>query len=411
MRTSAQKLKAAQQTSSAKSPKPNRSFVGHNHDVQSVLHLQRTSGNQAVLRLLHTAKQNLDSRFESNASTGFAHDFSRIPVFPGASNTIQSKLKVNAPKDLYEQEADRIAGEVLRQQVSEEEDKKVEIQARASRQAAGDERDVNEENENRLSRSKGGGSPLSDEVRAFFEPRMQSDFSNVQVHTDNEAARMNQELGARAFTHGRNIYFGVGQYNPHTIEGKQLLAHELTHVVQQNDGRVFPSLIQRNPGPVLLTHTVSLINQESSNTCWAASVAMLATYFSGTQVAPIDVALRGDQQRQIYDTFYSDLYALDRGLPVSYENYRDLVAPWGLVVLGSVGLGTVNEWVDILDNYGPVVLDRYMLQPRHAVVVTGIEGDGTPQGTDLYINDPSGRQTTLPVQRLSGQLMHIIRRA
>jgi hypothetical protein len=136
---------------------------------------------------------------------------------------------------------------------------------------------------------------------------------------------------------------------------------------------------------------------------------MLVSYFTSTHVHPRDIALSGD--RQINSTYYSDLYDFDRGLPVSYTNYRDLVAPWGLVVLGSVGLGTVTEWVDILDNYGPVVLDKYTLQPRHAVVVTGIEGDGTPQGTSLYINDPSGRQTTLLVQSLSAQLMHIIRRA
>lgn len=64
---------------------------------------------------------------------------------------------------------------------------------------------------------------------------MRHDFSKVRVHTDNEAVQMNQKLGARAFTHGRDIYFGAGQNKPQSTAGERLLAHELTHVVQQTD--------------------------------------------------------------------------------------------------------------------------------------------------------------------------------
>jgi hypothetical protein len=87
--------------------------------------------------------------------------------------------------------------------------------------------------ESRLTSQKGGGSPLSDEVRSFMEPRIGADFSQVRVHTDGEAVQMNRELGAQAFTHGSDVYFGAGKYNPGSSDGKRLLAHELTHVVQQ----------------------------------------------------------------------------------------------------------------------------------------------------------------------------------
>jgi len=83
--------------------------------------------------------------------------------------------------------------------------------------------------ESRLNSSKGGGSPLSDEVRSFMEPRFGADFSQVRVHTNPEAVQMNQELGAQAFTHGNNIYFGAGK----SPANSDLTAHELTHVVQQ----------------------------------------------------------------------------------------------------------------------------------------------------------------------------------
>jgi Domain of unknown function (DUF4157)/Peptidase_C39 like family len=87
--------------------------------------------------------------------------------------------------------------------------------------------------ENRLSNSKGGGSPLSDEVRSFMEPRFGADFSGVRVHTDSEAVQMNRDVNAQAFAHGRDLYFGAGK----APAKDALTAHELTHVVQQT-GRV-----------------------------------------------------------------------------------------------------------------------------------------------------------------------------
>lgn len=87
--------------------------------------------------------------------------------------------------------------------------------------------------QSRLNASKGGGQPLSESSRTFFEPRFGVNFSQVRVHTDSQASEMNRQLNARAFTTGQNIYFGAGQYAPGTQGGNNLLAHELTHVVQQ----------------------------------------------------------------------------------------------------------------------------------------------------------------------------------
>jgi peptidoglycan hydrolase-like protein with peptidoglycan-binding domain len=83
--------------------------------------------------------------------------------------------------------------------------------------------------ENRLNSSKAGGSPLPDEVRTFMEPRFGADFSGVRVHTGGDAVQMNRELGAQAFTHGSDVYYGAGKIP----EKDNLTAHELTHVVQQ----------------------------------------------------------------------------------------------------------------------------------------------------------------------------------
>ncbi len=95
--------------------------------------------------------------------------------------------------------------------------------------------------------NKGSGQKLDNNTHSFMEQRLGYDFSHVRVHTDSYAARKSNELNAEAFTIGRNIFFNAGRYNPASTEGKRLLAHELTHVVQQN----YQSYIQRlgsNPG-------------------------------------------------------------------------------------------------------------------------------------------------------------------
>jgi len=80
---------------------------------------------------------------------------------------------------------------------------------------------------------KGSGQPLDTAVRVFMETRFGQDFSSVRLHTDAHAARTAQQLSAVAYTVGRDIFFGESQYQPHSQEGRRLLAHELTHVLQQ----------------------------------------------------------------------------------------------------------------------------------------------------------------------------------
>jgi len=85
----------------------------------------------------------------------------------------------------------------------------------------------------KLKDSKGSGSPLSSDVKTEMESGFGADFGNVKVHTGTQAQEMSSELGAQAFTHKGDIYFNQGKYNPASKEGKTLLAHELTHTIQQ----------------------------------------------------------------------------------------------------------------------------------------------------------------------------------
>src|SRR2546423_3508203 len=111
--------------------------------------------------------------------------------------------------------------------------------------------------------SSGGGQPLDESTRSFMEPRFGHDFSRVRVHADGRAAESAQSVNALAYTAGQDVVFGGGQYEPGTNEGKKLLAHELTHVVQQTHtplrankivsavalSQVSPNLVQRDVDP------------------------------------------------------------------------------------------------------------------------------------------------------------------
>lgn len=101
----------------------------------------------------------------------------------------------------------------------------------------------------RIENSAGRGRPISRKTLGEMSSSFGRDFSNVKIHTDATAVQMSRELNAQAFTHGNDIYFNSGKYNTDTSAGKQLLAHELTHVVQQGSAR----RIQTSPVPNVQT--------------------------------------------------------------------------------------------------------------------------------------------------------------
>ncbi len=245
-----------------------------------VLHLQRTYGNTYVQRLLN-------------------------------STAIQAKLTVNAPNDIYEQEADRVAEKVVRavnspaqrqeeeelleakpasdiqhqeeeelleakpasdiqrqeeeeleakptSDIQRQEEEELEAKPTSDIQRQEEEEEGEEEEElqmqpaesqpiavpenleSRINSESGSGQPLSGNVREPMELAFGADFSGVRVHTDSEADVLNQQLNAKAFTKGQDIFFGEGEYSPGSESGQKLIAHELTHVVQQGAASVSP---------------------------------------------------------------------------------------------------------------------------------------------------------------------------
>jgi hypothetical protein len=169
---------------------------------------------------------------------------------------LQAKLTVSDPHDVYEQEADRVADQVMRMPdaapMASLTTSRVQRMCRDGDEllrSVSDMRSVpsiDAATEHTIRSLSGQGSPLPESVRAFMEPRFNADFSAVRMHTDGTAGKLAETVGAQAFTIGPNVVFGAGRYAPHTDSGKRLLAHELTHVVQQNGGSASPAAA---PGP------------------------------------------------------------------------------------------------------------------------------------------------------------------
>ncbi len=152
----------------------------------------------------------------------------------------QAKWRVNRPGDRWEQEAERVAhtliaanqtGQLAHSGVEPRPHIPIVQRAPAGGLNAG--APVPEGVTAELSRLDGRGTPLPAASRAFFEPRLGHDFSQVRVHTDAPATQLAHRVGAEAFTTGQHIVFGAGRFQPETPSGRRLLAHELTHVVQQ----------------------------------------------------------------------------------------------------------------------------------------------------------------------------------
>jgi hypothetical protein len=196
-----------------------RSFLPQPAVMHPILQLQQQIGNQAVGRL------------------------------------IQARLTVGEANDTYEQEADRVAAAVV-SQIHAPKTPSAGQNISVQRQVTGNDEEelqtkpliqcksdvggmaVSSEIEASIQQARGGGQPLAESIRTPMEQAFGTDFSGVRVHTNAQSHQLNQSIQAKAFTTGQDIFFRQGEYSPGSRGGQELLAHELTHVVQQNRSKI-----------------------------------------------------------------------------------------------------------------------------------------------------------------------------
>jgi outer membrane protein OmpA-like peptidoglycan-associated protein len=201
-----------------KKPILQRSAIGS--DQETVTH--------AVHELLRSSEAP-DAAGLAFVEPSLRQDFSQIPVHSRLQANIQARLTVNTPEDIYEQEADRVANQVLATPAHAA-GAPMPIQ-RFTDQPAGQAEAAPVNVDQALAAPS---RPLEPALRNDMEKRFGYDFSSVRVHSDAAAEQSAREIGANAYTVESNIVFGAGRFAPGTHEGRRLLAHELTHVVQQS---------------------------------------------------------------------------------------------------------------------------------------------------------------------------------
>lgn len=150
-------------------------------------------------------------------------DSSSAIAYPSRT-IVHAKLEMTSPGDLDEQEADAVANEVV---------SGGKIARKISGGGGSSGIAVSRQMESRLLQLQGGGIPMPRGLRSTMESGFGQDFSQVRLHTDSEADSMSSSIHAKAFTHGNDIYFNRGHFNPETRDGQHLIAHELTHVAQR----------------------------------------------------------------------------------------------------------------------------------------------------------------------------------
>jgi hypothetical protein len=403
----------------------------------SFLQLQRAIGNRRVVELIRAKRLTPEGRIIGGGMVG------------GDMSRIQPKLTVGAPDDQYEQEADRVARQVmsmpdtapatplqragipeeapkeaedkdkllqasslsvvgaaitplarhspfqrqpeeepeepekeatlqrshianaanstnaegaLQRQPEVEEDEAQQVQPAQTVQAKSsasltESFEAGEEVESRLNRSKGGGSPLPEAVRTFMEPRFGTDFNQVRVHTGSDAIQMNRDVGAQAFTHGADIYYGDG----HSPGDLDLTAHELTHVVQQTGGsplqtKRLPALDKARPAPTAPTRAEQSPMQRACSTCGAGKEDK-----EKISTKPLDHALFDSSRIQ---------RKTDRG--VDGSDYVELTIPDGTYVLEAANIPAEAYWELTYTNYADVYATASQFLPR---VIDGLNAD------------------------------------
>jgi hypothetical protein len=287
--------------------------------------------------LSHAAVRTTPDRdMPSNGSieTRFGHDFSQVsvrpsvqtlgqdysnascPMFPqrspfgGACHIcpprVQAKLKTGQPGDKYEQEADRVADQLMRMPEPGHQLKPNQPFSRgASCRVEGDiiqkygeisesKNIVDHELHNTLQISTSQGKPLASDVRFPFEQSFGHSFKDVRIISNRNAACIADQLDARALTVGQYIWFGQGEFRPDTVEGRRLLAHELVHAVQQSSGsgalqkdmligrsfdsaeleadKVADAVLRGEPSPKIQQHS-SVLRREARPSCMVSSAS------------------------------------------------------------------------------------------------------------------------------------------
>lgn len=261
---------------------------------------------------------------------------------------LQAKLAVSQPQDAEERQADQVAAEVSRAPraglqraslepaitpVKKDESLAPKLAGQGSRQDMGGQ-SLDTDTATRIESLKGQGDPLQESLRRDMETQFGRDLSATRFHVDAQAEELCAQVQARAFTVGNDIFFAPGEFAPETEAGRELLAHELTHVVQQT-GAASPSRLFRQPTGERKQETAVKTPLELAENVWTSLLAFSAR--ATPELARVGANIKGYLDR--YDTAYATFAKVlgeAKAEAAAREKWVDVVK--GIVIGTGVGL-------------------------------------------------------------------------
>jgi hypothetical protein len=316
---------------------------------QLIPRLQGSLGNQETQRLSQTQP---------------AHGFGPTQAGRGRPSHVQAKPKVDTPGDSFEQEADRVSDHLMHTS---------EAQPQRDCACGGDCSECGAERDAAGARPSSSNieQPVPDALRQHMERSLGADFSDVRIHTGAEAARKAEEIGAKAFTRGSDIYINEGHFDPQSAEGRKLIAHELVHVLQQRGADGSTPDVQRIPksedelegtsprysysencgwldwghiNPTLAKHLIEAVAEASRKMFRKETPQRTATYYKPKLVyedtCPADYA-RGERARSRSDTGALDIVSPGNGM----KEYR-----LSGFEVGKADTGKLQSHIETIDN-------------------------------------------------------------
>ncbi|HEX6552913.1 MAG TPA: DUF4157 domain-containing protein [Ktedonobacteraceae bacterium] len=297
-----------------------------------------------------------------------SHHFADVRVHAAVPETIQTKLTINQPGDVYEQEAERVAERVVNASPHP-----VQVQQQAAPQSASSPMPASVQET-----LSSPGEPLTTGTRSQMERQFGHDFNRIRIHADSRASTSTYAVSALAYTVGEDVVFRTGKYTPETTEGKRLLAHELTHVLQQEkmlQGESLQEVGLPQDNPVVPQQMAPGINR------------------------PIAFMQRqGDNDNNGDD---NDQGGGGRGRDRSRQS-RPIDAPTGTVPIDESGLSK-DEIHKIKDGVGAGPRDWVGITPEGHVIVTGDDGQAVDEGpADSYYREGISMSKILEVLEILG---------
>lgn len=255
--------------------------LGKGECIQNKIESQKQKGKALNSNVLIQQKKEEDLQKKNVVEK---IDTSQSKTNADTTESAKTKEKIITPQpQIQKKEAEDIQAKEEEEIQAKEGEKKLQMNA-TSDVAQSDISSL----ESKLNGSKSGGIPLSGNIKNEMESGFGADFSNIRIHNNSDAVQMNQQLGSQAFATGNNIYFNEGRYNPNSQGGKHLLAHELTHTIQQGASKniqtkKFPALNHLGQNLSFLQKS-TLDNQENVTQFYKTGDASVIQQFN-----PLDI--------------------------------------------------------------------------------------------------------------------------